>query len=225
MTNQSKGPGLKELFDNHEGKLVNKWTHYFDVYEKYFEKYRGTDCSILEVGVSHGGSLQLWRKYFGPNATIVGVDNNPKCKELEEPGLEILIGSQSDRVFLKSITVNYPKFDIIIDDGGHFMDQQIITYEELFDHIKENGVYLCEDIHTSYWEKYGGGYKNPNSYIEFTKNLVDQLTAFHSRTRDEFAPDNFTRSANTIHYYDSMVVIEKKKRERPEMIKMGYKTI
>lgn len=224
-TSNSKLPTLREIFDAHDGKLVNKWTHYFEVYDRHFAKYRGKECFILEVGVSHGGSLQMWRKFLGPKARIIGLDNNPNCKSLEEPGLEIIIGSQSDRNFLRQLKKDLPKFDILIDDGGHYMDQQIITYEELFDHVKDDGTYLCEDLHTSYWEKYGGGYKHEDSYIEYTKQFIDQINAFHSRTRDVYAPDTFTKTVNSIHYYDSMIVIEKRKRQKSEMMKMGYKTI
>ena len=73
-----------------------------------------------------------------------------------------------------------PKIDILIDDGGHSMNQQIISFEELYSHIKEDGIYLCEDLHTSYWKTYGGGYKNKESFIEYSKNFIDYINAFHS---------------------------------------------
>ncbi len=99
----------------------------------------------------------MWKKYFGQNAKIYGVDINPNCKNLEEGNIEIFIGSQSDRTFLRKIKEQIPPIDILIDDGGHTMTQQIVTFEELFGHIKETGIYLCEDTHTSYQIMYGGG--------------------------------------------------------------------
>lgn len=114
--------------------------------------------TILEIGVFKGGSLQMWKHYFDAanhNVKVYGIDINPDCKALEEENIEIFIGSQEDREFLRSVKEQIGKVDILIDDGGHTMDQQIITFEELFDLVSEDGIYLCEDLHTSYMEAYG----------------------------------------------------------------------
>jgi hypothetical protein len=100
------------------------------------------------------------------------------------------------------------------------MSQQIVSYEELFDHIKDNGVYLCEDTHTSYWLAYGGGYKRRGTFIEYTKNFIDYLNAYHSEQK-RLAVNDFTKSVDSIHYYDSIVVIEKREREAPYHKKTG----
>lgn len=162
----------------------------------------------------------MWKNYFGENAKVYGIDIDPRCKEFEEENLEIFIGSQSDRHFLKGIKKSIPKVDILIDDGGHTMEQQIVTYEELFDHIKEEGVYLCEDLHTSYWAEYGGGHKRRGTFIEYSKNFIDYLNAFHSRQRS-LSVNSFTRSVHSVHYYDSIVVIEKRKMDPPFDEKTG----
>ena len=94
------------------------------------------------------------------------------------------------------------------------MEQQIATFEEMFDHVHENGVYLAEDLHTSYWLEFGGGYKRKGSFIEYSKNFIDLLNAYHSQQHG-FQLNYFTRSVNSIHYYDSILVIEKKKKETP----------
>ena len=83
---------LRELFYEHEGKLIHKWDHYFDVYERYLSSYRGQQVNLLEIGISHGGSIQLWKKYFGPKAHIYAIDVNPECKKLEEENTTIFIG-------------------------------------------------------------------------------------------------------------------------------------
>ena len=62
-------------------------------------------------------------------------------------------------MFLKKLYAALPPLDILIDDGGHTMNQQITTFEVLFDKVKEDGIYLCEDLHTSYFKYFGGGYK------------------------------------------------------------------
>ena len=84
------------------------------------------------------------------------MDIDSRCKAFEEDGIEIFIGSQEDREFWRKLKTKIPKVDILIDDGGHTMRQQIVTFEEMFDFVKDGGVYLCEDLHTSYWKSYGG---------------------------------------------------------------------
>jgi len=216
---------LEEYFNKNTGKLIHKWEHYFEIYDNHFSRFRGKEVNILEVGVSHGGSLQMWKDYFGPKAKIYGIDINKKCKELEEENVEIFIGSQEDRNFLKEITTTIPMLDILIDDGGHGMDMQIFTFEELFDHIKEDGVYLCEDIHTSYSPRYEGGYKKPSTFIEYSKNFIDYINAYHSEDRT-LRPNSFTKSAFSAHFYDKIVVVEKRKRAKPYSHSMtGNKTL
>lgn len=212
---------LEAYFMQNKGRYLSKWMHYFDIYNRYFERFRGKEVTILEIGVFQGGSLQMWKNYFGDKAKIYGVDINPKCKELEEENIQIFIGSQSDRKFLKELKKSLPPLDILIDDGGHTMKQQTISHEELFDHIKDNGIYLCEDMHTSYWLQYGGGYKRRGTFIEYTKSLIDRLNAYHSEQHSLHA-DDFTKNVNSIHYYDSVIVIEKCKREMPRAESTGF---
>jgi len=205
---------LEKYFKNNTGRVINKWSQYFDVYDRHFSKYRGKEIVLLEIGTFHGGSLQMWKSYFGDKAKIYGIDINPNCKEVEEENIEIFIGSQSDRKFLREVRSKIPPIDILIDDGGHTMLQQIVSFEELFDHIKPDGVYLCEDIHTSYWMDWGGGYKRKGTFVEYSKNFIDKINAYNSRQKS-FQPDSFTKSVNSLHYYDSMLVIEKKPTPKP----------
>ena len=131
--------------------------HYFDIYHRHFQPSRNKPVTIVEFGVSQGGSLQMWKSYFGPQARIVGVDINPQCASLGEPQIEIVIGDQEDRQFLKSLANKVGDIDVLIEDGGHTMTQQIATFEELWPSIVDGGVFLMEDLHTSYWPKYDGG--------------------------------------------------------------------
>lgn len=211
---------LEKYFKQNDKKLISKWVHYFDVYDRHFSRFKDKEIVILEIGVFQGGSLQMWKNYFGSSAKIYGVDIDPKCKNLEEDNIKIFIGSQSDRKFLRELKKTIPPIDILIDDGGHYVNQQIVTYEELFGHVKEDGVYLCEDLHTSYWLKYGGGYKRRGTFIEYSKNFIDLLNAYHSEQKGLKA-NKFTKSVDSIHYYDSILVIEKRKREKPHEEKTG----
>lgn len=211
---------LEQYFHANQGRLIHKWMHFFDVYDRHFSRYRGKELVILEIGVFHGGSLQMWKEYFGDRAMIHGVDINPRCKELEEERIKIHIGSQSDREFLRKLKQELPPIDILIDDGGHTMLQQIVTFEEMYDAVKPDGVFLCEDLHTSYWLQYGGGHQRPGTFIEYSKRLIDKMNAWHSE-EGRLQVDGFTRSAGSLHFYDSILVIEKQVREAPEHRKTG----
>ena len=189
--------------------------HYFDVYHRHFARFRGRPVTIVEIGVFHGGSLQMWADYFGPRATIWGVDIDPRCLAFQEPGINVVQGDQSDREFLKRLAAQVGPIDLLIDDGGHGMDQQIITMEELYGGVAKNGTYFVEDTHTSYWaESYGGGYKRPGTFMEYSKNLIDQLNAWHSES-DSLRVDDFTRTTASMHFYDSIVVFEKGEITKP----------
>lgn len=211
---------LELYFRKNTGRLIHKWNHYFDIYERHFSRFRNREIVILEIGVSQGGSLQMWKEYFGPKAKIYGIDIDPRCKDLEEENIQIFIGSQSDKKFLQHVKASIPVIDILLDDGGHTMNQQIVTFEQLFDHVKEDGVYFCEDTHTSYWLEYGGGYKRQRTFMEYSKNFVDFINAYHSEQRSLKVTD-FTKSVQSVHFYDSIVVLEKGKRQAPTHEKTG----
>lgn len=221
MGKEATSNPLRDLFNQHQGRFVSKWDHYLDVYHRYLSRYRGTRCTVLEIGVFHGGSLQLWKEYFGPLARIVGVDINPACAGIVEPGCEIVVGSQSDRGFLRDLRNRLGQIDILIDDGGHRMEHQVITFQELFGALSSNGVYIAEDLHTSYWREYGGGYRNQASFIEYAKSHIDQLNSWYSRDAGSFVVDDFTRSVSSMHFHDSMVVIEKELRSPPQVLTRG----
>ena len=215
---------LKQYFDQNTGRLIFKWDHYFEIYDRHFSRFRNTDVHIVEIGVYHGGSLQMWKEYFGPKCKLFGVDINPECKALEEEQVEIHIGDQEDREFLKTLSKKIPRIDILIDDGGHTMRQQINTFEELFPHITPHGVYLCEDLHTSYWREWGGGYPKRNSFIDYSKNFIDYINAWHSKTK-RLKVSEFTRSVHSLHYYDSILAIEKRPLQKPFSHTTGTESI
>lgn len=199
------------FYENH--RVINKWMHYFESYERFFSQYKNKDVTILEIGVFKGGSLQMWRDYFkNPwnKVNVYGIDIDPECKRLEEDDIKIFIGSQEDRRFLQKVKKEIGKVDILIDDGGHTMNQQIISFEELFDLVSDTGIYLCEDLHTSYMKFYGGEYKG-KTFIEYSKNMIDYLHAQYSET-NELVRNKYSDSIKYITYCDSMIFIEKKEK-------------
>lgn len=237
MNATSDGNSLRDYFENHEHRLIHKWMHYFEVYERHFARFCMSPVIVLEFGVSHGGSLQMWKQYFGPQALIYGVDVDPRCAGFGEENITIITGDQEDRRFLRELRKTLPQCDIIIDDGGHTMKQQIATFEEMYKHLKEGGIYLCEDLHTSYWPAFGGkavrpmtvwqqcvalmermskrGGRNCPTFIEYSKSLIDELhNAWHGQCKDP-GGEEFRKNAFALHYYDSILVIEKRATKKP----------
>jgi len=205
---------LGEYFLRNPGRRIHKWHHYFEIYHRHLERLRGCSPVVIEFGVQNGGSLQMWHEYFGPGAQIVGIDIDPRCREAREESIEILVGDQADRNFLASLRQRYPQVDVVIDDGGHTMEQQLATFQELYLHVQPRGVYICEDLHTSYIDRYGGGFGRRDTFIEFAKTLVDWLHAWYC-TQPGQELDPFPRSTHGMHFYDSMLVLEKRPMEQP----------
>lgn len=140
-------PTLQELWDSHTGRLIDKWDFYLPLYTRYFERFRCFDRGlfpiVLEIGVCHGGSLQLWKKFFG-TSIILGVDIDPRCKEYEEEGIQIFTMDQTDP---RIADIHIGQFDIIIDDGSHNIDDQQETIRLLWPKLRDRGVYFIEDCH------------------------------------------------------------------------------
>jgi SAM-dependent methyltransferase len=206
-------------FLTNDQRLIHKWKHYFPVYERHFSKFVNTDVTFLEIGCFRGGSLQLWKRYLGPHARIVGIDIDPRCAEFCEDQIEVRIGNQSDPTFLASIIDEFGPLDVVLDDGSHMMADLKASFDFLYPHISRNGIYFVEDLHTAYWEEYGGGLRREGSFIEFCKSLIDDLNADFSRGALE--PSEFTRSTLSMCFYDSLCVFEKGRTTKKDAPKIG----
>jgi hypothetical protein len=212
---------LAEFFFERRHSYAQKWADYFDIYHRHFGRFRGRSPVVLEIGVKQGGSLEMWREYFGAGCRIYGVDIDARCAACAGEGISVLIGDQADRIFLARLRRELPRIDVLIDDGSHHVADQMVTFEELFPHLSETGLYLCEDVHTSYWEKYGGGLAKPGTFIEFSKALVDRLNAWHWQDIERASADQFARGAWSIAFYRSVVVVEKRPMAPPRDCKRG----
>jgi hypothetical protein len=149
-----------------------KHSTYFEIYDELFSRYRNKKITFVEIGVLGGGSLFMWREFFGPQARIIGIDLNPNAKKWEENGFEIYIGSQSDKDFWSEFINDIGSVDVVLDDGGHTYEQQIITTEMLLSLIKDNGMLVVEDTHTSYLNGFG---PKRYSFVNYTKNMLDKI--------------------------------------------------
>jgi 23S rRNA U2552 (ribose-2'-O)-methylase RlmE/FtsJ len=194
---------LWDYFENHkEGHGIWKFEHYFEIYHQHFAKFVGQKVNVLEIGVYSGGSLGMWRSYFGEKSHIYGVDIQEACKSYESENISVFIGDQADRTFWNNFRKSVEGIDVLIDDGGHSPDQQQITLEEMLPHLRPGGVYLCEDI----W-----GDSN-NRFTTFATTLVRELNAYHLTSVEPFYSFSVTRfqsSIHSIHFYPYIVVIEK----------------
>jgi hypothetical protein len=194
------------------GRLVDKWIHYFEVYDRHLHTWRGRAPRVLEIGVYQGGSLDLWEQYLGPDATLVGIDIDETAAALAGPRRTVAIGDQADPAFLASVVERHGPFDIVIDDGGHTMEQQITSIEVLFPTLPDGGVYLVEDTHTSYWDSHGGGLGREGTFVEWVKARIDDLHAHH---RPDPVHPVWATTVGGVHCYDSVVVLDKRDRPAP----------
>lgn len=197
---------LWNYFTSNTGRKITKWKHYFPIYEKHFGSIRNKPIKILEIGILNGGSLEMWRYYF-PEATIVGIDINPNCKQHEQEGINVRIGDQTDENFLQSLIDEFGTFDLIIDDGSHHVAHVNKTFQFLFPKLADDGIYFIEDTHAAYWDSHGGSINAPESINNVSKGMIDSINADHARGQKE--PDYFTRNIKCMSVYDSIIVFDK----------------
>ena len=205
----------ENIFKEHNGNTSDKCVAYFEVYDRYFGPFVDKKPDILEIGVQNGGHLQIMSKYFG-NANIYGVDIDEKVLNLNlGDKINIFCFDATDQQLFDS-TLKEQKFDIIIDDGSQVQKDIIAFFEHSFKRLKPGGVFLIEDLLTSYWDSHGGGYKKPDSAIEYFKNLLDLVNIAH--IRDAIALSEFEKYLavwmGAIEFSDSIVVITKRDNEQ-----------
>lgn len=181
-------------------------------YEKHLETIINKKFTLIEFGVASGASLKAWKSFL-PKANIIGVDINPSCKNFEEERIEVVIGDQTDVGTLETL----PEAEVIIDDGGHRMNQQIQTFQYMFPKLhKDGGIYVIEDLQTSFNPDYGGNEKNKGgTALNYFKELVDDCMV-HGKARDanrarfkEGELEYYEHHINAIHFYNCICFIEK----------------
>lgn len=194
---------MKSLFDIYRSVkyLSIKHDSYFQVYEELFAQYVGKPITFVEIGVLNGGSLFMWRDYFGPQANIIGIDLNPAAKKWENEGFKIYIGSQSDPAFWDQFYREVGSVDIVLDDGGHTNNQQIVTVDKSVPFVNDGGLIVVEDTHTSYFQEFG----NPGrfSFISFAKRLVDSVNSRFPSVND--VKNKYGNKIYSIAFYESIV--------------------
>jgi hypothetical protein len=186
---------LEAYFDNYgEGPGIWKWRHYFPIYHRHFSKFIDRPVKVVEIGIYSGGSLGMWKSYFGSDCRLFGVDIEPACAAYEDDVTRVFIGDQADPGFWRQFVAEVGEVDVVIDDGGHLPHQQIATFQSLIPHMRHGGVYLCEDL---------GGIANPfHDYVAgFARNL---------HTTTAYVPEvtNFHQAVASVHFYPYVAVVE-----------------
>ncbi len=211
-----------EVYKNQDKFLSMKWEQYIEIYERLLRPYlyENKAINLLEIGVQNGGSLETWKKYLPKGSHIYGIDVNPLCNNLNfSSNITFIHGSATDEELVQK-HFQEMKFDVIIDDGSHHCQDVITTFELLFSKVKEGGLYIVEDCHSSYWAKYGGEYQNPNSSIEYFKKLVDILHYKYIIDKNVMTiPEQaiskvLNKDIASVQFYDSVIAVEKYMQKR-----------
>jgi methyltransferase family protein len=219
---------LYSFFAQHRNtKVMHKWDHYFEVYERFLSPIRRTNPVVVEIGVQLGGSVEMWREYFGPAARLYGIDINPEAKQQEDVVTKVFVGDQRDQAFLRSVVQEIGTPDVVIDDGGHTASQQITAFETLYPALSENGLYFVEDTHTSLWRGQFMDRQDQQSFLQYSFARCAQLMEWTGR-QENFsvlgtdqnatlanAVSAFCRTTKAISFFDSMIVYERGNRRVP----------
>ena len=213
-----------EIFLEHEKYSCQKWSSYPCIYDKIFSETikLNKPINFLEIGVCNGGSLQIWKEYLPAGSQIHGIDINPKCSELKfSENIHFHLGDATDKIFIDNLFKDIV-FDIILDDGSHINKHVVKSFELLFPKLSPGGKYIVEDLHTSYYRKYGGGLLRSTSTMEFFKMLCDSLNydyfsgkTLFKRIRDLLIKKrmkllkDYSPLISSIGFYNAIIVIEK----------------
>lgn len=192
--------------------------NYTQIYAKYFSELKNKPIKFLEIGIYKGSSVKMWEEYF-THADLHFIDINFDAIEYFSKRAHYHLCNQENREELTQLMQKTGgEFDVIIDDGGHTMSQQITSFTVLFPHIKRGGMYIIEDLHTSYWPHWGA--LGSNSTITFLKHLIDDVNFIGAHTAKAShlnIPASVSQSLNiyqemieSIHFYDSVAIIIKR---------------
>lgn len=201
------GPML-DIYAGTRGVKVHKWHHYIPIYDRYLNRYRGTPVRFLEIGVNNGGSMQMWRRFFGDDAVIFGIDIDPKCAQFDGQSGQVRIGSQADPDFLAAVVDEMGGVDVVLDDGSHRMEHVEASLRALFPRLKMGGTYMIEDMHTAYLPRFGGGLEAPSNFFNTVRRIIDDMHIWYSGQKAPQVPE-INREVSGIHVHDSIVVIDK----------------
>ena len=163
--------------------VSDKWESYFGHYDRNLSRFQNREKAVrlLEIGVQNGGSLEAWKAFLGEDSVVIGTDVDSACSLVESPfSVQCFTGNATDATWAKQLCEAKGPFDIIIDDGSHINSDIEKTFALFFSSILPGGVYICEDLHTAYWDKYGGCQPSKReNVIEMFKEIADLVNLEH----------------------------------------------
>lgn len=233
MNQESATRTLVDLYASHRGKVSDKWAIYLKVYEELFRSYRASRLRLLEIGIQNGGSLEIWSRYFGDAAVLVGCDINVACTQLryDDPRIHVVVGDANTDEAERAIAAHSERFDLIIDDGSHRSSDIIRSFVRYFPKLEQGGIFVVEDLHCSYWQEFEGGLVDPWSSMSFLKRLADVinhehwgmpyrraevLRSFENRYGAALDEESLAQ-IHSVEFYNSVCVIRKRARADNEL--------
>jgi hypothetical protein len=147
---------------------------YTDTYAQFFDALRDQPIRLLEIGIDRGASIPVWEEFF-PHGVLAAIDIEERCTQYQTPQTTVHIGSQTDPDFLRRVNAASGPFDVVIDDGGHMMDQHELSITTLWPLLPAGALYVIEDLHTAYMPEFGGGYRAEASTVEKLKRVIDGM--------------------------------------------------
>jgi hypothetical protein len=226
FSSNTQSTSLDELALRYGTDKSSKSHGYTKIYERYFAPLRDKQLKFLEIGFFRGASAHMWEDYF-TQGEIHFIDVEPNTleflKNFTRTTLHIM-NQEDPAALVNFIQKTGGEFDIIIDDGGHTMSQQIISFKQLFPAVRSGGVYVIEDLHTSYANYIPAythfGSKNQKTTVEFLQNLVHDINGVSARTGYadfEKCPQHifdqlsvYEKQIESIHFYASLCFIFKR---------------
>jgi len=197
--------------------MTDKWNYHWYVqhYEEHLKQNRRKQINLLEIGIGGydnprmgGNSLRMWSDFL-PNGRVFGVDIFDKSSH-DRKRIKTFRGSQVDSAFLDMVVREIGRIDVIIDDGSHINEHILFTFQYLFPHLADGGVYIVEDAHTSYWSEFGGNEvdrNDPTTAMGYFKSLVDGLD--WEEFRGNYNPTYLDQNIKSVAFYHNLIIVRK----------------
>lgn len=214
MTNALDDRALRYCTDK-ASDLHNYTRWYSRHFPRHYDVLFGDDeFTLLEIGISTGSSLRMWKDYYF-ESTIAGLDINPMPHSDE---FAQFCGDQKDAKVADVIHDAIGDMDVVIDDGSHRWEDQIASFKLYWPFVKPGGWYVIEDLHTSYFMEFGepGGLNT----MQFLHLLMDDVNMYgagglgdcrnlqgYAELKDQLSI--YQRTIESMTFYPSIVFIRK----------------
>jgi demethylmacrocin O-methyltransferase len=184
-------------------------------YTEHLQQWRRDEFTLFEIGIGGysragrgGASLRMWKAFF-PRANVVGLDTEDKSF-VDEERIRSYRGTQIDAELLRRIVGDAGSVRVVIDDGSHRPAHIRETFRILFPLLENNGIYVIEDVQTSYWPRWGGSTDrhSTTTTMALVKDLLDGLN-YEEFLEEDYTPTYSDLHVVGVHVYHNLVFIQK----------------